>query len=305
MDEVKIIYCYDENNNPIHYTKINKNQKYFCIDCGQELICKEGNIKIKHLAHKNITKCRGSGESIIHKHWKENLCKSGMIINIDNNPVEILDVLNEVSLSKRYNKNWNKDIIVDILLETEYGDVVVEIDYKHSKDWKSLIPYYDQLDLFNIYEVIVNNGINNIEWLDLNWYKELFARKEQERIEKEKRKQQKKLMNAENEYKIYLNFKTRPEVHKYPIYYMFCIIESEPKEYIVQKIKFNLANLGWLKKDLDDHVKVEKGIKYCNVKVKGTINKEMLPLEVLEISDLYDGEYNKYLYKLLCDAVAT
>lgn len=46
-EDVKIIYCHDENGNAVHYSKTTKGNKYFCIDCGSELICKDGDIKVK------------------------------------------------------------------------------------------------------------------------------------------------------------------------------------------------------------------------------------------------------------------
>jgi hypothetical protein len=207
MEDVKIIYCYDENKNPIHHSKTVRGDRYFCIDCGSELICKEGNIKVKHLAHKNTENCGGTGESIFHKHWKENFFKAGMYINVANriskpDNVEILDVLNEVSLRERYNKDWDIDIIVDTLLITEKGEIVVEIHYTNPKDWDKLKPYYEELDLLRVYELTVSKSINTpIQWFMLGEDEEVALlseyykikaeekRLEQERIKKEKERQ--------------------------------------------------------------------------------------------------------------------
>ena len=40
-------------------------QKYICISCGNELITKQGNIKIHHFAHKQLINC--NGETYLHK----------------------------------------------------------------------------------------------------------------------------------------------------------------------------------------------------------------------------------------------
>ena len=195
MEEVKIVYCYDQDGNAVHYSKSLKGNRYYCIDCGSELICKEGSIYRKHLAHLNTLNCGGTGESIFHKHWKENLFKPGMFINIANritepNNVEILDVINEVSLNKRYNKQWDKEIIVDVLLVTEKGDIVVEINYKNPKDWNKLTKYYSQLELLKVYEVTVDKHINTkLEWFCLGEQEREKKKLEKEKVEKDLIKQ--------------------------------------------------------------------------------------------------------------------
>ena len=212
-EDVKIIYCHDENGNAVHYSKTIKGNKYFCIDCGSELICKDGDIKVKHLAHKNTENCGGTGESIFHKHWKENLFKTGMFINVANelrepDNVEILDVINEVSLNNRYGKTWDREIIVDVLLVTERGDIVIEINYKNPKNWTELKPYYKELNLLRVFEVKVGKNINT----QLEWYylgeeeetkqikKELAAEKRKKTIEDNiKKEEQKKIKEAQRE----------------------------------------------------------------------------------------------------------
>jgi competence CoiA-like predicted nuclease len=103
---------------------------------------KNGDIKIKHLCHKTKTKCRGTGETIFHKMWKEHMFYRGALINVDNTYFEVENVYNEISLKTFFNMDWNIDIIADILLQTTGGYVVVEIYYKHKKDWLTLEPYY-------------------------------------------------------------------------------------------------------------------------------------------------------------------
>lgn len=64
---IKTIYCYDEDKNTIHYTKTKKGQAYYCIDCGNELLVREGQVYAKHLAHKNAEHCGGTGETTIEE----------------------------------------------------------------------------------------------------------------------------------------------------------------------------------------------------------------------------------------------
>lgn len=70
--------------------------------------------------------------------------------------VEVLNVETEVNLNKKFNKEWDKIIIVDILATTAIGYIVVEINYTHAKDWEDLIKYYSELNLIEVYEVIIS-----------------------------------------------------------------------------------------------------------------------------------------------------
>ena len=242
MEEVKIVYCYDENKNPIHYSKTIKSNKYYCIDCGAELICKDGKKKIKHLAHKNCDNCGGTGESILHKHWKKNLFKVGMCINIENkyakpDEVEILEILNEVSLNKRYNKQWETDIIVDILLVTEKGDIVVEIDYKNAKDWDILKPFYDELSLLRVYEVTIGKSVNT----KFKWF-ELY---EEERVDHmledmDTKAIAKARIKKPHDYKIYIYNKTKIKKEDNNTYLITCLCEISRDKEKYKKINLRL-----------------------------------------------------------------
>ena len=315
MEEVKIIYCYDQNKKTTHYLKTIKGEKYFCIDCGAELICREGIKNIKHLSHKNTENCGGTGESIFHKHWKEDLFKVGMFINLSDKPyikflrngetivkhipteVEILEVLNEVSLNRRYNKNWDIEIIVDILLITEYGDIVIEINYTNPKDWLSLEPYYGELELFRVYEVSVSKFVNeNLVWRDkddivhdLLRQKEIFEREKREREQKRIENERKK--NEINEYKIFLNYKNELKNLSDNECELTCLAEIYPNTYKKVVLKFNTALHTYL--DLVEIFKVTKGIKYSNIKIKGYISAKQV-----NSHSLSDKFFN--LYVKLC-----
>lgn len=336
MDEVKIIYCYDENKNPIHYSKTIKGNKYYCIDCGAELICKEGTKKIKHLAHKNSENCGGTGESIFHKHWKENLFKAGMFINIanrisDTENVEILDVLNEVSLNKRYSKNWDKEIIVDVLLVTEKGDVVVEINYKNSKNWEELKPYYKELPLVRAYEVSVDKNVNTkLEWFCLGEDEEieklqkqrqnealikeqekqkkiLEKKKERERLKVEKINEQlalKKQLFQNGTYKkckVYFNAKTRGSKtnNTYLIEGLLEVQTNNFGQYKPIKLSFPLDKIYGSETRLINSFDVRYGIKYRYITINTTIQTNGY-YEVIEVDSMHDENYDKRLYAKIC-----
>ena len=143
--DVKIVYCFNELKEPMFYMDCIKGEKYYCVDCSEELVVRDGNVKIKHLSHKINCGCESTGESIFHKHYKENMFKKGLFLKFGNLEYEIYNVLNEVYLKTRYNKNWDRDIIVDTLLETSGGDIIIEIHKTNKKDWYELHPYYDDL----------------------------------------------------------------------------------------------------------------------------------------------------------------
>lgn len=342
-ENVKIIYCNDENGNPIHYSKTTKSEKYFCIDCGSELICKDGDIKVKHLAHKNTDNCGGTGESIFHKHWKENLFKAGMFINIANklkepDNVEIIDVLNEVSLNNRYEKNWDNDIFVDVLLVTERGDIVVEINYKNPKNWKQLKPYYDELDLLRVFEVKVDKNVNaQLEWHYLgeeeetNKIKKEIAKEkrritiennlvkaEEERTKKEKKLEKIRLKEQEEKNrwnaivdgvknkvytstKILMNFKTPLRCIDNGVYVIKCLYENgEDGKYEPITLQFKLDKLKITKKKIEKDFNITKGIKYAYIIFDNKMYTEGY-YNVLNLGEIYTYEYNKVLYAKLCN----
>jgi competence CoiA-like predicted nuclease len=335
MEEVKIIYCYDENKNPVHYTKTKKGDKYFCIDCGAELICKDGDIKIKHLAHKNSDNCGGTGESIFHKHWKENLFKAGMYINIANrisepNNIEILDVLNEVSLGDKYDKKWDIKIIADVLLVTELGDIVVEINYKNPKDWNKLQPYFNELNLLRVYEVTVDKNINTqLEWFCLGEEEEINAlkvqilmehEKQRQHKEQEKKKKKEAREKAKNDkhnkeiddlkkgvtkiYSIMYNSHTDLQEINENTYILPCIAKAynhHKSEYTILKLKFDLNKHKFDESKLYNRFKSYNGIKYRNVVVINTPSEDGC-YEVIKIySDEWNVEYDKQLYAKICN----
>jgi len=308
MNEIKIIYCYDESKNVIYYKKTTRGNKYFCIDCGEELIYKEGNIKTKHLAHKNIKNCHSTGESIFHKHWKENLFKAGMYISLNDNQVEIYEVLNEISLNKRYSKKWDIEIIVDILLVTEQGDIVVEINYKNPKDWLNLKKYYDELDLLEVYEIKVGKNINDVLiWQTkdeiINYLIEKSIKIEEDKINKENKEEQKKRMKESvNEENFYFNYKTKLQKVNDNECIITCLVQSNYNKYKKIILKFKLNELGYTYKQLYNIFNIKHGIKYLKIIIKGDVQlkEKMLTVEVIKFGNIKNANYDKDLYIKLC-----
>lgn len=193
MNDVKILYCKDQNDNIIFYRNTNRGNRYYCIDCGKELGVKHGKIKQKHLFHICSNGCLSAGESFIHKHFK-NFFVPGMQIETKSGIAEIYNVLPEVKLSDRYNKTWDREIIVDVILETNLGDVIIEIWYSNKKNWIELMPYYYEIKpcICDAFEVKVDICCNTqIKWsnvFDILRNIELEIKRAEEReIENKKR----------------------------------------------------------------------------------------------------------------------
>ena len=76
---MKIIGAYDkQNNNYIFPQNASKKRKYYCPDCGEDLIFKKGSIVIPYFSHKSNSKCTyydHPNESQIHKDAKNKLAQ--------------------------------------------------------------------------------------------------------------------------------------------------------------------------------------------------------------------------------------
>lgn len=69
MKQVKYGYCFDENGNLVHIMSVSKEtrytHKYYCLQCGQEMIPNLGTKKTWYFSHKAETAC--DGETYLHK----------------------------------------------------------------------------------------------------------------------------------------------------------------------------------------------------------------------------------------------
>ncbi|MBP5327566.1 MAG: hypothetical protein J6Y98_06640 [Bacteroidales bacterium] len=68
-----LLYEYAKNEHGVftHIDDAIKGRCYSCVECGEQLIIKEGSKKRKHFAHKSNSNC--DGESYIHKIWKKRI----------------------------------------------------------------------------------------------------------------------------------------------------------------------------------------------------------------------------------------
>ena len=144
------------NNKVKKVSDIYKQDEIFCLECGEKLILKNGDVNIKHLAHQVNSNCiyknekeykkRGGGESYEHKYAKE-FIKDNLIyfrqygnqiiikdgefklggysdLKINRIDVEYMGLKNELNLDVNY--------VPDLLLRTNKGLILLEI-YKTNK----------------------------------------------------------------------------------------------------------------------------------------------------------------------------
>lgn len=69
MKQIKYSYCVDEHNNLVHINSLTDStrhdRKFFCLQCGQEMVANLGTKKVWYFSHKAGTTC--DGESYLHK----------------------------------------------------------------------------------------------------------------------------------------------------------------------------------------------------------------------------------------------
>ena len=183
MNELLIPYAL-VNNKVKKVSNIYKQDEIFCLECGEKLILRNGDVNIKHLAHQANSNCiyknekeykkRGGGESYEHKYAKEfikdNLTyfrqygdriiiKDGEFklggysdLKINRIDIEYTGLKDELNLDVNY--------IPDLLLRTNKGLIALEI-YKTNKK----IP-------FNLENILKSKGIYVYE-IDITKIKDL------------------------------------------------------------------------------------------------------------------------------------
>lgn len=165
----KIVYIDDVNK-----IEVNKDLNLRCLCCDQILICKEGDINIKHFAHK-INECEverntenKNNESVYHKCAKKIIC---LYLRLGNTLVmkricSKCDNLYEVEISQKYcyvieeysgifkDKEYRADIALIENNTLAYGVLrtkcLIEIKYKHSQSNRPE-PWYE-IDALEILE---------------------------------------------------------------------------------------------------------------------------------------------------------
>ncbi|TCS94959.1 competence protein CoiA family protein [Hazenella coriacea] len=160
MAKVMIEYALlNDKETLIHIKDAMKNDphlKYYCDECGGELLVRDGPIKEKHFAHRSgenfhcLTRVNGSGESTVHKYWKQYLAKLKVleypekVLNEEEMKEEIRNISKPVVKSvmeKAVKLDDGKILRPDILFTLEGGSqVALEIAYKNPKS-----PKYKQI----------------------------------------------------------------------------------------------------------------------------------------------------------------
>jgi len=108
-------------------------------------------------------------ESFLHKHYKNNLLCIGMQLLSNGEILTASNIETEVDLAKKFNMNWDKRIVVDILAETDKGYIAIEIYNTNPKLWADLAPYYNEIsnNVVNFFEVKISQLANMLPlWRD-------------------------------------------------------------------------------------------------------------------------------------------
>lgn len=160
---MKNLHALTEGDRLVHINQIIKgdNAKYYCVQCGDELIARKGDVRTHHFAHKNNLTC--SYESYLHKlakrkfydAYKECLeqnrpflleyrtnreCKTCITINPFNHTCKLEDEVDFYNLTRMFDQiQIEKKVdqyIADVLLFSSTTDEVVLVEFavKHKCD---------------------------------------------------------------------------------------------------------------------------------------------------------------------------
>lgn len=174
------------NNKVKSITNITKFDEAYCLQCGEKLMLKNGDVKIKHLAHYSNSNCiykdereykhRGNGESYEHKYAKEFLkdnltyfrqygnqiiIKDGEFklggytdLKINSIEMEYRGLQDELKLERAY--------IPDILIRTDNTLIALEIYKSNKKDVGDITELLIGKNI-SVYEIDINNvNLTNI-----------------------------------------------------------------------------------------------------------------------------------------------
>ncbi|MGL5050883.1 MAG: competence protein CoiA family protein [Fusobacteriaceae bacterium] len=149
--------AFEESGEIINIKDAVKNADYKCSDCGSTLRVKDGKVNKKHFFHLNTENCGGTGESLIHKYWKDKISK--------------LDFWNgyEISESRKELRILDGKYIPDIVLKTASNEyIIVEICYKNPKKSEHLKLFKKINWLNKVYEITISEEdaeVSNINCL--------------------------------------------------------------------------------------------------------------------------------------------
>lgn len=144
----------NDKKTPVHVRDAVKDRhfKYYCEECKEELVLRDGLVKQKHFSHKPSTNCevskKGNGESIVHKYWKNHFASRSFIdlpyyeLNEDQTDLTVQTATYNIKMAvteKTFTLKNGKSIRPDIVLTLEDGrDVALEICYKSKKTYKHI-----------------------------------------------------------------------------------------------------------------------------------------------------------------------
>ena len=162
-----LILAYDENDNIVHIKDAEKGKSYRCPDCGAEVRPRKGTKKTHHFFHMNAEDCGNSGESIVHKYYKEIIASQKIV---QYNGVEMI-VTNSKIEQTLPNLLTNSHIIADVMLELNgYKWIAVEVCYKNHKD-ENHVETYNALNM-ECFEVYVDMNEKQTDF-EIKEYKQI------------------------------------------------------------------------------------------------------------------------------------
>lgn len=162
------------NDKITHIKDITKGDIVICLECGEELIIRDGTKNIKHLAHSCDTECKyhrdieHCNESYQHKYVKiyikENAQTFKKLDAFQENSREIKIIDSTVEYTKlKQELNLESMYIPDVLLLTAEGYICLEIYKTNKKDTEHIknVLYPRNIQVYEI-------DINNIDISDFN-----------------------------------------------------------------------------------------------------------------------------------------
>lgn len=187
-----LILAYDENDNIVHIKDAEKGKSYRCPDCGAEVRPRKGTKKTHHFFHMNAEDCGNSGESIVHKYYKEFIA-SQKIVNYNGIEMTVTNSKIEQTLP---NLLTGSHIIADVMLELGgYKWIAVEVCYKNHKD-ENHVDVYNEFDM-ECFEVYVDMNEQRTDF-EITGYEKIASVKqygakikEETKIETEKETEEK------------------------------------------------------------------------------------------------------------------
>lgn len=160
-----IDYAYSLDGAIVHIDDAEKQTDYVCSDCEAILHVKDGAIKAKHFFHLNAEECGGTGESLIHKYWKDRIANMKKIslpkpVNILQNHVSYEFETYKIVGSKEEVRFLDGRYIADVVLTLEVNqrtfDVFIEVCYKNPKT-EDYLEHWRKLGNA-VFEIMVNEN---------------------------------------------------------------------------------------------------------------------------------------------------